>query len=293
MHGRRGAHQFAGPTTGVPVTIRIEHTSAGRWNGRLTQKPLPDQDPSIDALSSAARQKLAGIWLSRAAMERRVADSFTVLTGALARRGAAPELVRLAERSIDDEYRHTELSRVVASRFAGHELPTPPRLELAVPQHRGASDELRDSLHIVGQCVLNETTATAFLETCLAHSRGALARHALKELLSDEVDHGRIGWAYLASTSAETRRQIGCWLLPMAYLNLRLWRDESPVDPDHLPELSAHGAPPGELIHAALVDALDTLILPGLQQLEVPTGPVAAWLAEGARTDRPPTEYLD
>ncbi len=277
----------------MSVVLRREHTPDGRWGGRLTKRPLPDHDPSIDALSPTARKKLAGIWLSRAAMERRVADSFTVIAGALRRRGAASELIQLADRSIDDEYRHTELSRVVASRFAGEELPTPGMLELEVPAHKGASEELRDTLHIVGQCVLNETTATAFLEVCLAHATGGLAKHALKELLSDEVDHGRVGWAYLASTNAETRRQVGRWLLPMAYLNLRLWQDESPIDPEHLPELSDHGAPPGEAIHEALLDALETLIVPGLRQLNVPTGSVEAWIAAGAPTDHPPTEYLD
>jgi hypothetical protein len=275
------------------VILRREHAAGGRWGGRLTQKPLPVRDPSIDALSPEARRKLAGIWHSRAAMERRVADSFVVITRALVRRRAPEELVRLAERSIDDEYRHAELSRVVASRFAGRELSSPTLLELEVPAHHGASDELRDTLHVVGQCVLNETTATAFLETCMAHATGKLARHALRELLSDEIDHGRIGWAYLASTSAETRRQVGRWLLPMAYLNLRLWKEESPLDPEHPPELSAHGAPPGEVIHAALVDALETLIVPGLRTLEVPTAAVERWLSKGASTDRAPAELLE
>jgi hypothetical protein len=277
----------------MSVAIRREHTPNGRWGGCLTQKPLPDRDPSIDALPLHAKQKLAGIWLGRAAMERRVADSFAVIAPALKRRRAPEALVRLAERAIDDEYRHAELSRVVASRFAGRELSSPPRLALEVPAHRGASAELRDTLHIVGQCVLNETTATVFLETCLAHATGALARHALRELLSDEVDHGRIGWAHLASMPAQTRRQVGPWLLPMAYLNLRLWKAESPIDPEHPSELSAHGAPPGELIHEALVDALATLIVPGLRKLDVATAAVERWLAQGAFTDRAPTELLD
>jgi hypothetical protein len=277
----------------MSVSIRQEHGRDGRWGGQLTQKPLPECDPSIDALPPHARKKLAGIWLSRAAMERRVADSFAVIAEALRRRRAPPPLIELAERAIDDEYRHAELSRVVASRFAGRELASPARLELEVPAHHGASPELRDTLHVVGQCILNETTATAFLETCKAHATGALARHALRELLSDEVDHGRIGWAHLASTPLETRRRVGPWLLPMAYLNLRLWKAESPIDPDHGPELADHGAPPGEVIHDALVDALKTLIVPGLRQLEVPTANVERWIEQGAFTDRAPTELVD
>ncbi len=276
----------------MSVAQRPEFTEAGRWGGRLTHNPLPERDEAVATCSPHARRKLAGIWLSRAAMERRVADSFTVIAQALRRRGAPEQLIQLADRSIDDEFRHAELSRVVASRFAGRELPAPPHLPLEVPAHKGASAELRDTLHVVGQCVLNETTATAFLETCLAHATGKLARRALKELLSDEVDHGRIGWAYLASASAETRDQVGRWLLPMAYLNLRIWKEESPTDPEHLPELSAHGAPPGEVIHEALVDALTTLIVPGLRELGVPTAPVERWIAEGAFTDRPPTELV-
>lgn len=275
------------------MTQQHEYGPAGRWGGRLTKRPLPEHDASIDALSAPARRELSGIWLSRAAMERRVADSFTVIAGALRRRGAPAEMVELADRAIDDEYRHAELSRVVASRFAGRELAPPPRLELAPPVHAGASPELRDTLFVVGQCVLNETTATAFLEVCLAKATGALARRALQELLSDEVDHGRIGWAYLATQSAETRREVGRWLLPMAYLNLRVWKEESPYDPQYLPELEAHGAPPAEAIHEALVDALRTLIVPGLHELSVPCAAVERWLDQGAFTDRPPTELLD
>lgn len=275
------------------MMARIEHTREGRWGGRLTQKPLPERDEAIEALAPELRTKLAGIWLSRAAMERRVADSFGVVAQALARRSPDKALVRLAERAVDDEYRHAELSRVVASRFAGRPLPSPALLALVVPEHRGASPELRDTLHVVGQCVLNETTATAFLESCLSHATGGLARHALRELLSDEVDHGRVGWAYLATTSSDTRRQLGRWLLPMAYLNLRLWQEESPVDPEHHPALSAHGAPPGEVIHAALVDALETLIVPGLRALDVPVGPLERWIAAGAFTDHAPAELVD
>ena len=63
--------------------------------------------------------------------------------------------------------------------------------------------------------------------------------------------------------------------------------------PEHHPALSAHGAPPGEVIHAALVDALETLIVPGLRALEVPVGPLERWIAAGAFTDRPPAELVD
>jgi hypothetical protein len=270
-----------------------EHGEHGRWSGRLTQRPLPGVDPELEALSKANRERLAHVWLYRAATERRVADSFEVIEASLRRRGAPEPLVALAARAVDDEYRHTELSRVVASRFAGRELAAPARLPLELPRHEGASDALRDTLFVVGQCVLNETTASAFLESCLDHARGALARAALRELLSDEVEHGRLGWSYLAWLDASERAAVGPWLLPMAYLNLKLWRDETPEDPAHVAALTEHGAPPAATIHEALVGALHALIVPGLKQLRMRTAPLEAWLADGANTDTPPRQHYD
>lgn len=269
-----------------------EYGPRGRWKGRLTRRALPREDPLLDSLGVDERSRLAAIWQHRAAMERRVADSFEHIEAALLRRNAGVSLVALAHRAIDDEYRHAELSRVVASRFAGYELPPPPRLALELPEHRGATPDLRDSLFIVGQCVLNETTAGAFLEVCLSHARGTLAAAALRELLSDEIDHGRIGWAYLASLDEHHRAGLSTWLLPMAFLNLREWRRESPADPRHSPALSWHGAPPASVIHRALVDALESLIVPGLIELGMATTALETWLADGASTERAPSELM-
>ncbi len=271
------------------MSVRIEHGEQGRYGGRLTQRPLPEHDETIALLAPQDRERLAGIWIVRAAMERRVADSFEVIRQALVRRGASSDLVEGAVRAIDDEYRHTELSRLVASRFAGRELPTPSRLPLEVPAHRGASPELRDTLFVVGQCVFNETTAGVFLETCGAHAEGPLAKSALRELLSDEIDHARMGWTYLASVDDRTRNEVSRWILPMAYLNLRTWRGETPDDSAHADTLAAHGAPSASVLHPALVDALRTVIVPGFKELRMATDALEKWLDDGASTDRPPS----
>jgi hypothetical protein len=265
-----------------------EYTKRGRWNGRLTRTPLPEEDPSIEALRPRERQLLADTWILRAAMERRVADSFEVVHGALLRRDAAQALIDRAERAIDDEYRHAELSRVVASRMAGVDLPAPPRLGLEIPRHRCASPELRDTLFVVGQCVLNETTASAYLEACLVHAEGPVATAALRELLSDEIDHSRIGWAWLAAADQKTRAAVGAWLLPMVYLNLRVWRQGNTDYGHDTPALALHGSPPASVIEEALVDAIRSLIVPGLQKLDIETRPMQRWLEAGAGTDRPP-----
>lgn len=261
----------------------------GRWNGKLTSRPLPEHDPTIEALAAKERERLAETWLLRAAMERRVGDSFAVVRDALVRRRAAKELVDLAERAIDDESRHEELSRVVASRFAGRDLRLPKRLPLEVPAHAGASPELRDTLHIVGQCVFNETTASAYLECSLDHAReGTLARSALRELLSDEIDHGRIGWAHLASCDERTRAAVAPWLHAMAFTNLKEWRNETPYDATHTEAMTTQGVPPAKVVHDALVDALRTLIIPGFEQLRMDVTALKQWVDAGASTDAIP-----
>src|SRR6185503_439340 len=196
--------------------------SAGRWGGRLTGRPLPVSDSEIDALKDGQRAELAAVWLGRAASERRVADAFEVVRDALADLGAGADLVALSTRAVDDEYRHEELSRQVASRFAGRELEAPPRLELVVPEHPGADGELLRTLHVLGHCAMNETFASVFLETSLAYAKAPLASVAVQELLSDEIDHARLGWAHLGALDESRRRAVSPWLLPMVRANLKI-----------------------------------------------------------------------
>jgi hypothetical protein len=267
----------------VPDQVALR--ADGRWAGRVTSRPLPADDPAIDALPEVDRALLAGVWHARAASERRVADAFVVIARALRALGADPALVTLADRAIDDEMRHTELSRVVASRYAGEDLPLPERLALAFPRHARASDRLRHVLHVVGQCCLNETIASAFLEAALAHARAPVATAALRELLSDEVDHARLGWALLASVDGATRAEVTAWLPAMAVANLKMWRDAPRTYPDRgRADLAAHGAPPAELVEDALRMAFRDLVIPGFEALGMPVPAVRTWLDDGAPT---------
>ncbi len=254
----------------------------GRWAGAITSRPLPD-DATLDDLSPTQRLVLADVWRGRAASERRVSESFTVVRDALVSLDAPRDLVDLATRAIDDEMRHAELSRMVASRCALQEIDHPPRLVLELPLHAGASERLRHILHVVGQCAFNETIASAFLEAAIAEATAPLARAALRELLSDEIDHARIGWALLASLDATTRAEVERWLPPMAIANLRMWRDAHRTYADDA-SLAAHGAPSVASVERALLLAFRDLILPGFAHLGMGTAKIAAWLEAGAPT---------
>jgi hypothetical protein len=262
---------------------QVELRRDGRWGGRVTNRALPGEDPSIDELDAEDRSELSQVWHARAASERRVAESFRVIEAALRRLGAPSDLVLLAERAVDDEHRHAELCRLVASRFHGSELPPPEALPHAVPAHRGASHELKQSLFVIGQSCMNETLASAFLEKSLSAAAGPTADVALRELLSDEIDHARLGWAYLATTTREQRAEIGPWLLPMAKANLRMWRESPRAYPDRA-RLWEQGAPSRDMVEEALLTAIGELIVPGLARFDLPTEGIVRWLADGAKT---------
>lgn len=263
------------------ATMEIQTT--GRWGGRLTSRDLPTEDHTLQHLSLSERQELARHWLERSASERRVGTSFTVIRDTLIEVQARDELVELASRAIDDEARHAEIARVVASRFWGEELPAPPLLPFSAPEHRGASRRLTCHLWVVGQCSLNETFASAVLEASLAHTTAGLAKAALRELLSDEIDHARIGWAHLAGLDAAQRGAIQPRLLSLTRANVKMWRDTPRLYPSS-PALVEQGALSRELIEGALLAAVRELVAPGFAALGFDVSPIVRWLDSGAPT---------
>ena len=255
----------------------------GRWQGRLTSRELPWEDPSIDALSAEARQELAEHWLTRGAFERRVGAAFSKIHDTLVLDGADSALQEIARRAVDDEDRHAEISRQVASRYAGRELPDPERLPISIPAHPGVSSELRRTLHIVGQCALNETFASSVLEASLAACEGALAKAAIRELLSDEVDHARIGWAHLGGLSPSEKQELAPYLLPLMRINMKTWL-ETPRDYPTDDRLVAHGALSLGLLRTALLSCVRDVLIPGFSHVGLPTGDLQLWLEQGAPT---------
>jgi hypothetical protein len=156
---------------------------------------------------------------------------------------------------------------------------------LAVPPHATASPALRHALHVVGQSCFNETIASAVLEASLAAASGALATTALRELLSDEVNHARLGWSYLASAPPELRAKITAWLPALARGNLKMWR-QTPRSYATSPEMIAHGALSAETMEQTLLGAFRDLIIPGFERLQMSTGDIAAWVQRGAPEPR-------
>jgi hypothetical protein len=220
-------------------------------------------------LTEADRLLVAATCARRAELELRGAAAFTVITQALVDLRADARIVDLSARAIAEEIRHSDIYLQLASDYAGASLPRPEVAPIEVPAHEGVEPEVRRLLHVVGMCSINETMACAFLELSLAGAKPPSVRAGLREVLSDEIRHARIGWAYLASPGVKesVRREVGRWLVPMLCAQLEgWWRQIETLPPGEVP---GHACPSGAAITEATLKSLGDLVLPGFQTVGI------------------------
>jgi hypothetical protein len=240
-------------------------------------------DPAIETLDPVRRARVASVWAARSAAEEGAAENFRLIARSFREAGAGQELVTIADRSIEDEIGHAALCRKVATAYAGHDVVPPPPASARFPTFAGATPELVALLHTVGNCCFNETIACAFLELCLQGARGPMVCAALRQLLSDDVDHARLGWSCLTSTLAREpslAAPLSELVLQFAKMNLRMWSrstGEEIVDPEH-------GCPALADVNAAVSEAFHELILPGLARAGVDVTATRSWLATAMPT---------
>jgi hypothetical protein len=256
---------------------------------------LPKYDVAIEALSVDDRSLIGAAWTGRSASEGGAAENFRLISRCLRDARAADELIAVAEASVADELRHATLCLEVASVYLDRALALPPPIVHAPPTFDRAPAQLVPLLHLVGNCCYNETTATAYLEMCMRAATGPIVRAALRELLSDDVDHARLGWSSLASTLTTTPSLaplLSTYVLPLAKLNLRTWQ----VGRGKLDAFPAHGCPSRADVDATVIESLRTLILPGLERAGLDVNAARTWLDELVRAptspDRPSIQAI-
>ena len=227
------------------------------------RRELPADDPVISALSAGDREVLAYLWAARARSELGAGAVFAATARGLFMEGggAIPhELLWLASRAVCDELRHAEICRYVASRYGA---VTPPR---AAPPSI-AEPPFGRGIHAVLNSALNETIGSAFLSACLDEAEGPLARAALRELLTDEMDHARLGWALLATPGfgGPLRSEVEGRLPEFVAMARRAWAARAAELPEELPR--GHGCLPRADVLRVVEIAVRDLILPGFDRL--------------------------
>lgn len=225
-------------------------------------------DLDASALAPEKRAVVAATWKERARQEHLAVGAFALLARELALEGCDPVVLGLATKAAWDEVRHTEVCRRMATAL-GSEMPAGYRGLPHVPAHADATPSTRVLLHVVEMCCLSETlTGVCFTEM---HKRAThpVARAVMASLLEDELDHGRLGWAYLATRHREgTLEGLEAALPAMVERTVQrslLPRDGAADDPD----MEAFGFLGNEAAAEAIRRAYDEVIVPGFETFGV------------------------
>jgi hypothetical protein len=244
---------------------------------KRSQRALPASDSSIEALSSKEREVISRRWLDRAHNELGTSTTFAELYRGLVALQASSALLSTAALAVGDELRHSEICHAVAERYAGRALPRSAGSVTATPRFAGCSEREARVLHVVLHTCLNEGVAAAYLGACLEEAESSSARSAVQSLLEDEIQHARLGWAFLASASASDRALVSAALSELTQEVARLWLGIANY-PEALPR--GHGCLSLAALQRVFADAVNDLLLPGFEHAGIATAPACAALAK-------------
>ncbi len=255
----------------------------------MSAEPSPPQSPNvvfvpdeaIDALDERAREAIGLEWQRRAEVELSAATVSAQIARGLLLDHATYEVLELAARAVSDEVRHSRICREVAERYLGRAVPPPQSRAVDEPSFGDCPPALNRLLGLVLHSCINETLATVCLSEGMKAARSLTARAATHELLRDNLNHARIGWAHLASgyVDGKAKRHVGLALPAL----LRLARDSWLSEPRAAFDEPAHCVLGNERFLELMRGALDEIVLPGFDHVGVDTRAGREWSSRGLR----------
>jgi len=193
--------------------------------------------------------------------------------------GAPASLVELAARASKDEIRHAaHCADILRARQA--EVP-PPETRLLVYAPGGLTAEQSLTYEVVAQSCISETESMATLVTLLDAARDEHLRTVLHELARDEVQHARLGWAYLGWVQNRLDLSfLSSWLPGMAAGTAGPDMFEpGPVEvEDEI--LLRSGVVPRSQRRRVYLETLESVVIPGFAEFRVNTEPLRKWMEE-------------
>jgi hypothetical protein len=239
---------------------------------------LPDGDDVIDSLDASERERIGEEWLRRAQVELTAATISAQIARGLLLDGGTREVLELAARAVGDEVRHAWLCHAVAERYLGRAVDTPVSRPIDEPTFGNCPPALNRLLGLVLHSCVSETMAAVCLRNGLALCRSPTARAATRQLLQDDLNHARLGWAHLASAhvDVDSKRHVGSALPTLLRLGHESWLNE-PRPADGNP---AHGVLGRSGFRDLARTALAEIVLPGLEHVGIDTRAGRDWLAE-------------
>jgi hypothetical protein len=247
------------------------------------RRDIPWDAPLDPVLDEAGSKRVGAAWRARMEQEHLAVGAFSRLALDLAEVGCDSVVLALVTRAAADEVRHADVCRRMAARHLGDgAIPGRLRGLAGFATRAGATTQEDVLLHVVEMCCLSETFTGAYFTEMLERTTNPMARAAVESLLQDEIDHGRVGWAYLA----QVKRDGGGALLDGALHELLLTTvkpvfDEATLYPEaDDPRLEAHAYLSTAAARAIYAKTLADVVLPGFDALGVQTQEARA-LARG------------
>ena len=239
-------------------------------------------------LDAEGRAFTSVVWLGRARSEARAVPAFCSLLDDLDAMQAPHALVDIAHRALDEEAEHARLCLELASEYASRRLLMPEHAYVR-PELTNAPAELRPLLRVLLVAALSETVSSSFIELAWRQATAPAVHALFHNLLEDEVDHARLGWAALALpyVTDEMRALLGGYLPELVSGILAQWQSAPLVPRD---DLRGHGVLPWQTVSTHTTTALRDLVLPGFETLGVDVGPARRML--DARPPAHPTTAL-
>ncbi len=217
---------------------------------------------NLASLADADRRLLADYWWQRAAGERTSWWGFRQARQDLERLGVSEQVLALADRSVDDEYLHSEWCGEWAVRFGhpGGEIRVRDERPLTFP---GAPAEHQGLLR-VAFLALTETVGCHVLTSARPSLVDVELRAQNRRHLSDEVRHARVGWSALAELGRPSLAPLGRYWSRLLEALVQLHDGDSELERG---DLVAYGYFSRSLLLEATDRALVEVIVPGLRHL--------------------------
>jgi bacterioferritin (cytochrome b1) len=231
------------------------------------------------ARGESARELAARVWSFRLGSELEAAQRFRALAPLLRAAGASEVVVGIAEEAAADELRHADLCRQLVRHFGGA-LPPEPEIALRWTAPADVKGRERILYEIVALSCVTETLSTALLGELVARATDPVCRQAMHSILCDEVNHSRLGWAFLAEEHARVVRDcVGPHLPGMleATLGDELFKAAGVPDP-RLAQLAGLGSLERQDRLRVVHETLQRVIFPGLELFGIETASGRRWL---------------
>jgi len=195
--------------------IETEYRELDRSIARVAPANLAFDGSSYDP---AAVTRARRMWSNRMVNEYTSTTVFSQLAAQLVEANATLDATAIVLRMGQDELRHAEICGQVV-RALGKD-PRRARSTAVTPiaRHPGCSAEERAIRNVIFTTCLSEMNSVAYFVSTLEQMRDPYLRHVTRQLLADEVLHGRFGFTYLEAWSdwlaprPDVRASIGRYL---------------------------------------------------------------------------------